>query len=154
MDQMELRSGKILLETGMRGDSEEEFDEEVATALEVYAIGGVDKEERVSPTRMERLETDTLYQLPPYPTMDISSVRYRPMLVTTLADLTLERGPTRLDALEGARFNNYSRLVVGLADLHLQRQISLRMACRPLRSLPHTNDQIFSKSNLNVKIQL
>jgi len=43
MDQMELRSGKILLETETRGDSEEEWEEEVTTELEGYAIGGIKK---------------------------------------------------------------------------------------------------------------
>jgi len=89
----------------MKEDSEEEFEEEVTTALEGYAVGGVEREERVSPTKMEWVEIEPLHQLPPRSTMDISSVRYRPMLTTTSADLTSACGPTRPEALKGARFN-------------------------------------------------
>jgi len=38
MDTMELRSGKILEGTVMRGDSEDEFKEEVLASLEGYAV--------------------------------------------------------------------------------------------------------------------
>jgi len=86
MNQMELRSGMILLETETRGDSEEELEEEVDTKLEGYAIAGLKKEVRVSPSRMERVEKNPLFQLPPHPTMDISSVRYRLTLTTMSAD--------------------------------------------------------------------
>jgi len=99
MDPMELRSCKTLVETEVRGDSEDDLEEEVPTSLDGYATGGIDEKRRVSPVRQEMLEPAPL-QPPPHPTMDIPSVPYRPALTTTLADLTFARGPTRPELLE------------------------------------------------------
>jgi len=104
MDPMELRSGKTLVETEVKGNSEDDLEEEVPTSLNGYATRGIDKERRVSSVRQEMLETAPL-QPPPHPTMDIPSVRYWPALANTLADLTSARGPTHPEPLESGRVN-------------------------------------------------
>jgi len=105
MDTMELRSGKTLGETEMKVGSDEDF-EEVAALLDGYATGGIERGRRVAPTRTESIDTAPLFQPPPFSTMDISSVRYRPASVTTLADLTSARGLARLDPLENGKVNS------------------------------------------------
>jgi len=57
MDTMELRSGKTLGETAIRGDSEDDFEEEVPASLDGYATGGIEKERRVSSFRIESMDT-------------------------------------------------------------------------------------------------
>jgi len=45
LNTMELRSGKTLGETEMKGDSEDDFEEEVPVSLDGYATGGLRKKE-------------------------------------------------------------------------------------------------------------
>jgi len=80
---MKLRSEKILGETEMKVDSDEDFEEEVPASLDGYATGGIERERRLSPTRTESIDRAPLFQPPPFSTMDIFSVRYQPASVTT-----------------------------------------------------------------------
>jgi len=107
MDTMELRSGKTLGETEMRGDSEDDYKEEVPASLDGYATGGIERRHRASSTVIESLDTAPLLQPPPFSAIDISSVRYRPTSVTTSADLTSARGLARPDPLESRKVYKY-----------------------------------------------
>jgi len=94
MDQMELRSGKILGKEDERGDSDNDPEEDVQSLLGGYAVGG-QKEEVVDPKRrMDRAEPPptTTDPSPPLPAMDISSIRYRSASVMTSAYQTSARG--------------------------------------------------------------
>jgi len=105
MDTMELRSGKTLEVTEMRGDSEDDFEEEVLVSLDGYATGETERRHKISPNVIESIYTALLRQSPSPPIMDISSVRNRPMSVTTSADLTSARGLARLDPQESRKVN-------------------------------------------------
>jgi len=121
---MELRSGKIVDRTEMRGDSEDEFEEEELVSLEGYATGGIERRHRPSPKVIESTDTALPQQPPPPPVMDISSVRYRPTSVMTSADLTSAR--TRPDPQESGKLN--IRLIILLAYIiviHVIRYIIL-----------------------------
>jgi len=63
MDPMELWSGKTLVETEVRGDSDDDLGEEAPTSLDGYATGGVEEERRRSPVRQEVLEPAPLQPL-------------------------------------------------------------------------------------------
>jgi len=130
---MELRSGKTLGETEMKVDSDEDFEEEVPASLDGYATGGIERGRRVSPTRTESIDTAPLFQSPPFPTMDISSVRYRPASVTTSADLTSAHGLARSDTLESGKVNSNTHNIRFLKILH---------TLQATRSIQRTVEQI------------
>jgi len=105
MDQMELRSGKTLVEINGKKESDNDPEEDVQTMLEGYAVGGVEEKERIPPRRPELVDTNRP-QPPPPSAMDISSVRYRPTLAMTSADVTSTRVPSWREPPRSGKFNN------------------------------------------------
>jgi len=112
MDQTELRSGKALKNGNLRKDSDNDSEADVQRQLEEgYAVGGNEKEKEIHPRRIDNIHDP---HPPPFPTMDISSVRrptsstYPPTSVMTPADQTSARGLPRslVEPLKSGRFNN------------------------------------------------
>jgi len=91
MEQMELRSGKTIMERGVKGDFDNDPEKDVKNMLEGYAVGGFEEKERIPPRRTEMVEI-TNPQPPPPSAMDISSACYQPTSVMALAGQTLTRG--------------------------------------------------------------
>jgi len=104
MDLMELRSSKTLADRGDKEYMDNDPEEEVQTLLEGYAVGGVEREGRISHGRLEVINP-THPQPPSSSTIDISSVRYRPTLVMTSAELTSTHGPSWPDLPGSGRVN-------------------------------------------------
>jgi len=105
---LELRSGKTLEKADERGDSDNDPEEDVQSLLEGYAVGRQDEGEVVPRRKTDRIESPPSppNPSPSLPTMDISSVRYRPASVMTSADQTSTCGLPRpgLEPQRSGRF--------------------------------------------------
>jgi len=88
-----------------------ETEKEVRAMLEGYDVGLSDKDNERSPPRLEIASEfgHTLlsppFHPPPPPTMDISSVRFRPVPVMALAEMTSTHGHPRLNLSELGKVN-------------------------------------------------
>jgi len=105
MDQMELRSGKALVKTDNKEDSENDFEEEVQDMLEGHELGGIEEEEIISPRVIGVMAPTN--RPPPLSAMDTSSVRYPPTSAMASSDQTSTRGLTRrvLEPHRSGKFN-------------------------------------------------
>jgi len=93
-----------LTEGGAKADSDNDPEEDVLTLLEGYAVGGIGGKGRIFPSKLEVI--DPLHpQPPPTFTIYISSVRYRPTLAMTLAELTSTHGHSWPDLPRSGKFN-------------------------------------------------
>jgi len=87
MDEIEMNVGKQLTEREKERNSDDETEREVREMLKGYDLGTADREGSLSPPKLELICHNRLHRSP-LPTMDISSVRYRPAPVWTQAELT------------------------------------------------------------------
>jgi len=95
-------------------DSEGETEKEVSAMCKGYNVGLTDKEYDISPPKLELASEFRRHRLsPPHPphTMDISSVRYRPVPVMAQAVLTSTYGHPRLELAEMGKVNICTRSV-------------------------------------------
>jgi len=93
--------------------SEAETEKEVSAMLKDYDLGGSDRDDQRSPPKLKRVfkyrhPHHSPPHHPPHPpfTMDISSVRFRPVSVMAHAEMTSTYGHPRLNWPEMAKVNN------------------------------------------------
>jgi len=85
-------------------DSDGEAEREVSHMFEGYNMGLTDKEDDISPPKLEFVSQFRPHHSPP-PTIDISSVRYRPVPVMAQAVLTYTYSHPRQELLENGKVN-------------------------------------------------
>jgi len=107
MDGVEIKAGKKITEKINEGNSNDETEREVCEMLKGYDLGVAERENSLSPPRLELITHTCAHHSPP-PAMDISSVLYRPGSVLTQADLTSTHGYPRLELPEMGRMNSSS----------------------------------------------
>jgi len=115
MDESEMNLEERLGDKDRRKNSDDETEREVRTMLEGYDMDLDDREDDISPPKLE-LASQFRPRFSPPNTMDISRVRYRPAPVLTQAELTSTHGHHRLELPEMGKFNN----IVGLL-FHIPR---------------------------------
>jgi len=91
--------GERLGDKDRRKNSDDETKIEARTMMEGYDMGLDEREDNISPPKLE-LASQFRPHLSPLHTMDISSVRYRPASVMTQAELTSTYGHPRLELPE------------------------------------------------------
>jgi len=89
-----------------RKNSDGETEREVSAMLEDYNMGLTDREDDISPPKLELASQFRPRHSPPLPhTMDISSVRFRPVLVMAQAVLTSTYSHPRQELPEVGKVN-------------------------------------------------
>jgi len=91
-------------------DSDGETEKEVSAMLEGYNMSLTDREDEISPPKLELVPQFRTRHPPSSHTMDISSVRYRPVPVMAQAVLTSTYSYPRQELPENGKVNNIYEL--------------------------------------------
>jgi len=111
MDELEMNVEERIGEKDGSKKSDDEIETEVRTMLRGYDIGLDDREDSISLPTLKIFPTLRPRSFPPFHTMDISSVCYRPAPVLTQAELTSTYGHPRLELPEVGKVNIGTRRV-------------------------------------------